>query len=281
MQKRAKAISEKAKSPTLGSKGETKFENERLVKSLHVGGQVPTNLSEALTVAHNLGKLIFDKTAAYGTELGQGMLDAMNSADGKIDSLSVKAYGGGLSPLSDADAKAAGFDSAPEGMQLVRSVELLGGKAVLGRYSAGEAKGAAAVNVLSQSSAALVAFSNKAGEVTKTEVATLESAEIGKTADVVALIAADIIAFRSKSDKANDMKTKILAAADKLSKAEVKEDDADKKAWMGAMQKLATNAGNVIDKPAPQVSQYLLVTGKAALDYCEESLKQYKTSAAK
>jgi hypothetical protein len=44
---------------------------------------------------------------------------------------------------------------------------------------------------------------------------------------------------------------------------------------MTALQKVAQASASSLDKPAPQFAQYLLVVGKSALDYAEESMKQY------
>lgn len=274
--KRAADISAKAKDLT-GTPTEAKFENERLVKSLNISGNVPASLSGALATVNKAAGDVFTRHAELGATAGQAILDAM-SAEGKVDDIKLPAVSAPtMKALSESDAKAAGFEAAPAGMGLFRSVsELPGGKAILARYPTSQPTGKEAVDALTKVTAALGAFNNKASDVTKAELPTLTGDEIGKVATEVETMAKAVIAFRAKADKANEMKAKILAAAEKLSKAEVKEDDKEKKEWMGAMQKLASASVNVVDKPAPQMVQYVLVTGKAALDYCEESAKQYK-----
>ena len=259
-----------------GSAKETKIENERLVKALNIGGTVPTGLSAVLDKVVKVGEDAFGHTADFGATVGQSILDGMNDTAGKVDDLGTLGYGSGLlKSMSSAEATSGGFDAAPENMGLFRSEELPGGKAVLARYPTGTLKGQAAVDALSKTSAAVTAFNNKAPEVTNASAPVLAAAEIGKVAETVSAMAKAVIAYRAKADKANGLKTKILAAADKLSKASEKEEDKDKAAFMGAVQKLASASVNAIDKPAPQMAQYMLVTGKAALDLCEESLKQY------
>ena len=274
LQKRATAIAEKAKNLT-GSAKETKIDNERLAKALNISGTVPTGLSAALDKVLKVGEDSFGHTADFGATIGQSILDGM-SETGTVDSLGTMGYGAGvLKTMAASEATAGGFDAAPENMGWFRSEELPGGKAVIARYPSSTLKGQAAVDALSKATGTVGAFNNKAPEVTKTEVPVLATAEIGKVADTVAAIAKAVIGYRAKADKAAGLKTKILAAADKLSKTAEKEEDKEKAAYMSATQKLASASVNAIDKPAPQMAQYMLVTGKAALDLCEESIKQY------
>lgn len=275
LEKRAKAISEKAKGVT-GTAKESKFDNDRLVKALNISGTVPSGLSAKLDVVAKGAEDVFGAVATFGATSGQVILDAMSS-EGTIDTVENGTFANVafLKPMSAGDAKSAGFEAPGDGLTLFRSEELPGGKALLGRYPVKKVKGLAAIEMYSKTSSTLTAFNNKAPDVTNASLPTLPAAEMGKIADAVQALARSVISFRQKADKANEMKSKILAAADKVSKAEIKEDDKAKKDWMTGMQKLASASVNVIDKPAPQLSQYILVTGKAALDYCEESLKQY------
>ncbi len=169
LQKRATAIVEKTKGLT-GSAKATKFDNERLAKSLNISGTVPTSLSASLDKVLKVGEDAFGHTADFGAVIGQSILDGMNET-GTVDGLGTQGYGAGvLKAMSSADATSGGFDAAPENMGLFRSEELPGGKAVLARYPTGTLKGQAAVDALSKSSAAVTAFNNKAPEVTKAEV---------------------------------------------------------------------------------------------------------------
>lgn len=276
LEKRAKSIVDKAKAVT-GSAKESKFENERLVKSLNINGAVPSSLSASLASVKDIAETVFGNIADFGTKTGENVLNILNNPNGTVADIKAMPYPGGkVKEMSAQEAQAGGFEAAPENMGLFRSPELPGGKAILARYCTKEVQGDAAVKVFTATTATLTAFSNKAAEVSKTELATLAVAEVQKTAEVVQEFARELIAYRAKADKAAEMKKKILAACDKLEKAAPKEEDKDKAALMGALQKVASASPNAIDKPAPQLAQYLLVTGKAALDYCEESLKQYK-----
>lgn len=275
LKKRAEGIVAKAKDIT-GSAKEQKFENERLVKALHVGGSVPAQLSAALSGAGKVAQDVFGHTADFGAKSGEAALETLQKADGKIDDIVAIAYSSNvLKPLSASEATAAGFEAAPDGLELFRSAELPGGKAILGRFSTKSVQGEAAVKVYTGTTSALTPFSNKAAEVSKTELATLSAAEISKVAETVIELAGELISYRAKAGKAGEMKTKIVAACDKLEKAAPKEDDKDKAAYMTALQKVAQASASALDKPAPQFAQYLLVIGKSALDYAEESMKQY------
>lgn len=278
LQKRAKAIAEKAKAVTGSADTGAKIENERLVKALHMSGKIANTPSGSLENVLTVANSVFGHVADFSAKSGEAALKALEATDGKVADIFSGPFtpDNGIKALSQSDAQAAGFEPAPAGLELYRSFELPGGKAVLGRYPSKATQGEDAVKALIGSSAALTAYSNKAAEPSGAALPTLASAEIGKVAEQVATLCGEIIAYKAKIGKADGIKKKILSAAEKLSKASMKEDDKDKAAFMSAQQKIAQASAQSIDKPAPQFMQYALVTGKAFLDYCEESLKLYK-----
>lgn len=273
LKKRADALASRAGS-TNGKVKESTFEDERLVKALHIGGKVPASVDLAknvFTTAEALFKA-YDSSVVQG---GNNLVSSFEKLDAKAakDSLNVMVTPvGGSSKVGNPEGE--GFGAAA-GADLFRSTELPGGKAILTyvplatddgiNNSAGQLK---AGGVMGD-------FNPKAKEVSGGKLTTLSPADAEKIAEIVADIAGALAGFRDKSGKGTELQKKMLAAADKLEKAASDEKAGEGKDNLKYFQKLASNTAKLFNQPYVGFSTYALQVCKAILDYVELSLKQY------
>lgn len=276
MQKRAKALQERAAN-TSGTAEEKTFESERLVKSLHIGGAV-TALPAKIGEVSKIGNNIFSGVTAWNSTLGDGILDLLDSP-AKAPEFKFEPAPTALSTLLKPAGE--GHGDAGSGMQFKVSDELPGGQAIVARLPAveGELKGEDAIDRLSRTNIIVGAFNPKAKTPSKTQVATLSPSDCENIAKSVETIAEEIASYKRNLDKLASTKDKIVAAAGKAQKAADNSSDEDGKAERSnnkSLAKLGMAVPKLIDQPATSFATYGLNTGKAALDYVELSLNQYK-----
>lgn len=277
LEKRAQAIEAKAEATT-GTPAEKTFESEGIAKYLHVNGTVGGTPSAEAKVVQALAKTIFTE-AGKTTEVGEKLLEQFTAADATktfATTVAIPADNGGvLGMKAVSDAEARGFAAPKKGLTLLSTDELPGGVAITARMPASELKGEAAVEALPGVGYSVEKFNSKAKVTVKAKLNTLTPDECKNLAKVVEEIAIDLRNFRSKKAKISEMKKKFLAAAEKASK-DLGAAESDEKDSLKAMQKAAQAYGRLTDQPAVGFSGYALSTGKALLDYAEQSLKQYK-----
>lgn len=273
LQKRGKAISDKAKGVN-GQKKETKFDNERIAKALSVNGSVPATPSTELVKIKAVADKVYNMVVDFNAKAAEELLTDLAKADGKVADVKATAFAGGvIAPI--ANPESLGFAKPNDGLDMFRGPAMMGNKAILSEATKTDVTGDAAVVALSKSTYSLGAFDPKAAEIKNFSVATLEPAEAGKIGDEVEALCGEVIKFRAKQSKSNELKKKIIAAAEKAGKDSTTEEDKEKAAFYGAMQKIATNATANLDRAPASMSSYILNTCKNACDYAEQSLKQY------
>lgn len=276
LQKRAKALQEKASSTT-GTAQEKNFESERTVKALHIGGAVGNVTAGANTLAQ-LGNNIFGGVTAWNGKTGEDIIDLLDNP-ANANSFQYTKLPSNLTSVLTKSGDTHG--EAGEGMQFKTSEELLGGQALVARIPAdGELTGEAAIDKLSRTSVQIGAFNTKAKSPSKTTVATLSTADCESVAKSVETLAEEIASYKRILDKLSSTKEKIIAAAAKAQKAADNSSDEDDKAERSSnklLAKLGMAVPKLIDQPATSFSAYGLNTGKALLDYVELSLKQYES----
>jgi hypothetical protein len=276
LQKRAKALSEAAKGIN-GQPKEKTFENERLAKALSINGNVPASISTELTKVTKVADIVFTSVADFNGKGAEKLLEEMGKTDGKVDQITALPIGSLNGMAEVANPQGAGFSNPPSGLTLYRGAHMLGNKTIIVEAPKAAVSGAPAVEAASKTSVALGAFDPKAKETSKTTVNVVDPGEVGKIADEVANICQEVIKYKAKLGKASDLKSKIVAAAERAGKDANSEEDKDKAAYHSAMQKIATSAVNNLDRAPAAMSAYALNTAKAALDLAEQSLKQYGT----
>lgn len=267
LEKRADAL-QKLAADTTGSAKEKSFDNERLVKALHVGNNV--NAGEAAQHLASTAEVVFKNAASWNAEAADVMADMLEEDKPNLD-FSFKAYD--LPNLTDAGNA---FGDAGEGMKYVRSAELPGGQAVIGRVNSAPLTGVEGIDKMSRISFSIGKYDPKGKEPSKATVNTLSIPDCEKVAKLVGEVAVELKGFRRKQEEISKAKARILKAAEQAGKNAEKAEGDEKKKYT-ALQKLGAAVPRVIDQPAVGFSAYALNSGKALLDYVELSLKQYSS----
>lgn len=277
LQARAKALVAKAEALT-GEAKEKSFENERLVKALHVAGTT-TGVAAGIDTINELAKKIFGDTHFYTEALGEGILADMATPDlGKtyISKFSMAAFSeAALKEVTNPES--IGMAAAPEGLAVFRGAELPGGMAMVARAPKTAMEGQAAIDAITGISTTVAPFDGKATAPAKNDIGTLTGAQAVSIAKGVEALAGELLGYKAQQAKLTELKKKISAGAAALSKkTDVAEDEA---AGIKAAQRVAGTIPKWIDSPAKEFARYSVNTGKAMLDYVEESLKQYGSKA--
>jgi hypothetical protein len=270
LQTRAEGINGKAK--------EASFENEKLVKALHVGGKV-SGVAQELGKLETLAKDVLSTTTITWTvALGEDLVKKMD-AEGAEKSFveGFELHSGGMIGKAVSNAEGAGFGEPVAGLTLYRSDELPGGLAIVGAGASSDLKGEAAVEAFRGTGQKVGPFDPKAKAPAEKKVTTLQTREMVEICKKVANLADAIRKYRDAAGKLNDVKKKFEGAASKLSK-KVSGAEGEARDGLRAMAKVAGKFPSLVDQPGASFSAYVLNTGKAALDYVEASAKQYSAS---
>lgn len=273
--KRAEALLAAANSVTAGTPKEAEFENERVAKALVVNGAVPSSLSAELAKIQKIGAAVFGKVAEFNATEAKKVEETLTKLD--LENLSAPKLSAPDGFAIVSNAADLGYADAGEGMHLVSAGELPGNRTVLLKGPAADVTGEAAAQALIKSQGNVVAFSSKAKELPAgTKLKTLATSEVEKVAKEVIAICDNVISFKAKLANAKNAKNGLIKAAGVAQKAALSENDAAKEAAGKSLAKVAHATAISLDRPAPQFSAYALNTVKAALDYADLSLKQYK-----
>lgn len=275
--KRAQALSS-AQKPN-GQPKEKSFENERLVAALHIGGNIPASLSSELAKVTKVADAVFTQIADFNGKGADKLLEEMGKTDGKVAGIAAIPLGTIPTLTEVANPEAVGFSKPITNLFLFRSPALPGNKAIIAEAPKTALSGEPAAAVAAKTSVAVGAFDPKGKAPTSTTVKVVDTGEITKIADEVVKICQEVIKYKAKLSKFGDLKSKIVAAAERAGKDANTEEDKDKAAFHSAMQKIATNTVNNLDRAPAAMSVYALNVSKAALDMAEQSLKQYSDSA--
>lgn len=273
MQKRAQALAKKA-DEIKGTAKSPKIESDRLVKALHVSGAVDTAkviaaFDEAAgETAHQFGAAA--DAAITQTEAAVAGLKANDATDKVVENFVWPAYAanGGEWVRNPASI---GAEAPKEGLALWRGVELPGGKAVLARVNKEALKGAAGFEAFLGQGIGIAPFNPKAAEVTKKDLATLSPADMSKLANAVATIAGHLAEYRSREEKFDKVKKDLQSTAKAL----------QGKSESQQLARFAFGLARIADRPQADLATYLANTGRDALHWIEESMKQYGESVAK
>ncbi len=223
-----------------------------------------------------LAKKIFETTSDYASTLGEEIIKDLT------DDAVIKVFPEGFDlPAYDASAidgkevsnpESVGIAAPAEGLSVFRSVELPGGMALVSRHPKAELKGKDAIAVIGSVGTVVAQYDSKAAEPSKHDLQTLTTDTAASIAKSVSELATAVLGYKAHQAKLTEIKKKILAAGGALGK---KTDVTDEeKASIAALQKVAGSVPRWIDSPAKDFARYSLNTGKAMLDYVEESLKQ-------
>lgn len=248
---------------------------ERLIAQLYIGKTVKgKTAAEALRATTEAVLKSEDKFT------GQ-LADALESK--KMDSLftlltsygkHANSIGQDLVPASD------GHPTPPENMELRRSKELPGGKAILFvTQSKPAADVEAALAAMKATTATVGDGWPKVAPPNIKDLPTLSAGEAGDIATAVAASAKLVLGYKQWLVSVTKDKERVVKALEALQK------DASADPEVAAERKGLAGLGTMIvrlsDTPVTNYASYALNTGKALLDYVELSLKQYEAAEAK
>lgn len=268
--KRAEELSKKA-TDVKGEMGEKEIENARLVKSLNVDGKVGSEIIEGAKQLIAVAKSLAGANNAAEAEKIAGVFEASKTDEEFLEKFELESNAAFVPEGSDvSNPEEAGFAAPKEGLTIVRGKELPGGRAIVGRVNKETLKGKAAVAAVGGATGrgvTLGAFNSKAAEVTAKAVPTLNKENAIAVANAVSEIAKAGTEYKSKIEAVTAAKKKLVEASKKVANGT----DGVKSA-----KTVASSLASTIDQPAASINVYMLNTGKALLDYVEESLKQFK-----
>jgi len=277
LSKRASALQTKAEGITGGKAKEASFENEKLVKALHVNGKVPTALGAALGKVGAIGRDCFGEASDWALKVGSEITADMEKEGAEKTFLeSFELPAGGLIGAEVSNAEGAGFAAPADGLVIYRSEEMPGGMAVAGAGTKNGMKGEAAVDAFRGVGQKVQPFDPKAKAPADKKVTTLTTRDMVETCKAVATLAEEIKKFRDGQAKLNEMKKKFQSASEKLAKKASSGDEG--RDGLRAMAKVAGKLPSLVDNPAASFSAYAINTCKAALDYVDASTKQYASA---
>lgn len=268
LQKRAEAISKAADGVT-GKAENQKITNGGLFKALQINGSVDGVVAGIKKVAE-LAKEQLDTKANEKIKSAEGQIEAIEDPIGKADSFTCSPVQGNKVGENE------GFANAGDGMEWVRGDELPGGMALVSRTPAAEAKGLDGIRAAARSRTSIQAFNPKAKDSSKEDLKVLSTGDVMAVAEAVKTIGAEVQAFRKTQKKLEEILKKAVSAAEKAGKSAEGEEDKTKKDAFKTVAGLASSLPGNIVTSFTSVSQYGLKAGKAALDLCELSLKEYK-----
>jgi hypothetical protein len=259
------------------------FENQKLAENLHIGGNVDVKKAAAAiqaeaSVLGNIAKMAgqFANQAVSVVEKGElGLLTELaHTAMGPAQH--------GFSKVSD--AASVGMAAPGEGLELHKSEELPGNKAIIAIVPIAGAKPEA----FGKTGYKLGIFDASKKVAEKAQLATLSNDEIKAVAKQIALAADSIIGYKSAQKEAEAAAKKVIAMAEKKAKETVRAEagaDAsvvDKakaagKAMMAGSDERAVAKGamSIAVNSTPPLVAFALNAGGYVLQYGEQSLKQY------
>lgn len=275
---RAKALQERAGNTT-GKKQENNLENDRLANALHVGYAISADkVSSSLDAITNV-------IGSYKA-LESKVDSLVNTVDGITDQTGMGAFGKSAADVVGEIADKVGATTdiqssekdikAPEGATGKKSAELCGGIVVC-CYTADEGKSPA------HNSVKVTKLNNNKNADGK-RLPTLSTSEAENIAGLVESLADTGIKARSVLDNIAKQKDKLVKEVEKLAKEAGKHTDEDdattqnqtERKNANSARRAAVAADKLVGNFPARFNDYAVVTAKAALDYVELSLRQYK-----
>lgn len=267
LQKRAQAVVKMAEDKN-GKKAEkTKFEGASLVKALRAGptdiGDVKAGMDKVLAHA----KFVLDTHAQATIANGDKIVEAIGD---KAKAEAIK-----LVPAAGKEVTGDEYGKAPEGTKYRTEDGFLGNKVWFTCSVQNPVQGDTAMALFGKIKEGMQPAAGDK-DPTKTEVSVIDPGKAEAIAKVVEALGAELQTFRKTNTKLQELLKKAIAAAEAASKSADTEEDKEKKAYALASRSAIGNMPKFIIGGVKSVAEYSLITGKAALDLCEQSMKQYK-----
>jgi hypothetical protein len=273
----------KAAAENKGEKSGDTFENQTLATNLQLGGNINVKeaakrIAQEASVLETISKasIAFAGKAASLVESGDlGMVTQLvHDVAGPTQQGFAKV----------ADAASVGVPAPGEGVELFKSEELPGNKAIIAFVPGAGANAAA----LGQAGYKLGTFdaSKKIADAAKLPV--LSTQDVVEVAKQISLAADSLLSYKKYQQEAEAAAKKVIALAEKKAKETVRAEagadasmvDKAKAAGKAVMsgsdeRAVAKAAMSLVINSVPPLAAYAINAGTSALQYGEQSLKQY------
>jgi hypothetical protein len=219
------------------------------------------------SLAENVMPMV-NSLMTFGDAIGKA-IEAGNSDE--VASMTTALKTPGASDTKVADPASVGLSNPGEGLEIYKGQELPGNKAIIAiRAATADGKLAGKVGYR------LGTYDTAKKVDDKLEMTVLAPSDINKVGELVAKLAGHVLSFKQTQKKVEDETKKILASAQKKAKATADANagsaGVDVDSVRGALRNITT--------VGPVVTNYLVSAGSAALQYAEQSAKQYGGKAA-
>ncbi len=272
-----------------GEKGAESFEDQKLAENLSIGGQVDVKKA-AEAVAREAGDLpnmskanvSFAETVLKAMEQG-GSAEAVVQAAASLSNQMTSGF------AKVADPASVGMGAPGEGLELAKSPELPGNKAIIAIVAASGATPAA----LGKVGYKLGMFDASKKVAEKTQMPVLATGDIQALANTIKAAADHILAYKSGQKEAEAIAKKVIAAAEKKARETASENAKGADGKMNQMKEgakamlagsderaMAKGAMASVINALPPLAGYALNAGGYVLQYGEQSLKQYGAKKA-
>lgn len=245
------------------------FNNPTLAKALHIAGKV--DVVNDLTVLNALAEAVqplVNTMMTFGDAIGKA-IEAGNAEE--VAEMTALMKMPGSSETKVTDPAQIGLSNPGEGLEMFKGMELPGNKTMVAiRATQANAKLAGKVGYR------LGTFDTSKKVDEKLEMPVLAPADISKVAETISKLAGHVLSFKATQSKVEGETKKILASAQKKAKASADANTGnagvDVDSVRGVLRSITTLG--------PVLTNYLVSAGGAAIQYAEQSAKQYGGKAA-
>ena len=304
MKRKAEAIRDKANN-TNGTAEKKKIPIPGMAQ-LHIGKAVPTSaqIISSLETARNVASN--NLSARQANDYKDGLEKLVTNVENiKISHGTVldQGHGTGISkPLEKLKPVLTGVDQTPDkaaerfsglgdSSQVKCTAELCGGRSIMGyapnvgpnKSATGDDEASEVIKKASQAFLDVRDYADKKIEVDSgKEGDVLKTSEVGNIATAVIKAMDVIIEFKAAYNNHEKGTKEFITKMDKVVKgAKAEDDSADEKARVRVIRTAANGSSQLIraqNRTITSLTGYLLGTSRAALNYCNSSLNQYKAA---
>lgn len=276
--RRAKVLNKLARE-TNGNAKEQTIKNERLVKALFVGREVPANIIPDIANFKKLALSVFVVNSSYPEEVAKAIEDH-NPSKFLLIAMEHGSKAGNLnSQLKEvSNPKGDGLNVRGDDLKIIRSDEIFGGKAIIANVandSFSKEPIEKQVRIMNDCTIYVGDFKPSNSAPTAATLKILSLSDATNAAELVMEIAVIVQSYKKGISQMEEVKKRIVKALEKMAEGNATETDKNKHEEVNWMQKLGSVIPRALDQPQVQFAAYSLNTGKAILDYVELSLKQY------
>jgi len=288
--KRAEALETKIENLKGKPEQGAKVENEALVKKLYVGQEVKVDASANLnTVVSEFLTHAFGLTGKLETAIEEGLKSATGGSTFVPKDIGLPTTGFSDATVADSYKEIAQNNNT----QVAGSAELPGGQVIVAIAPKAGTQGAEALKALA-STRALIDTAKGSKAPSKSELATLDRAQMTKICNDIKALAQSLVQSRKSVDDVNKKRESLEKQLDSFAREFEKATDAlkpggtaqnpvgnavtadDQKKNASAAKSLAMKLPTIIDYGVGSVTAYAINTGSAYLDWVGHSIRNFK-----